>query len=157
MADKKTLFKISVITGVLALAGGVFSMAYAQQPTTNDPASNVTALVVAIGTLLGAVAAIATSVIGIIKANTGDKFISDKAATEVTAVANSLKETDYWIHENQQKITSLASAIASISPDAKQHLEDNGMNIQAMTADLNQISEELKRVHAMLPAKKETS
>jgi len=154
MADKKTLFKISVITGVLALAGGVFSMAYAQQPTTNDPASNVTAFVVAIGTLLGAVAAIATSVIGIIKANTGDKFISDKAATEVTAVANSLKETDYWIQENQQKITNLASAIASISPDAKQHLENNGMNIQAMTADLNQISEELKRVHAMLPAKK---
>lgn len=157
MTNKIKLLKISVVTGVLALVSGIFGVAYAQQPATNDSTSSVVALVVAIGTLLGAVAAIATSIIGIIKANTGDKFISTKAANEVTAVADSLKETDHWIHDNQEQMKNLAAAIIAISPDAKQHLEKNGINIQAMTADLNQISNELTRVHAMLPAKNVSS
>jgi len=149
MGSKFSLLGVSIAIGAFSLAGGMFSIAYAQ--SSSDLAANLTALVVAIGSVMGAIAAIATSVVGIIRSKTGDKLISDKAYNDISKVSSSLKETDYWIQENQGRMTSIVSAIATLSPEAKSSLEANGINIQALTAELNGLNNDLQRAHAMLP------
>ena len=149
MPSKFFSLKTAIMIGIFSLAGGIFSIAYAQSAT--DIASNVTALIVAIGSVMGAIAAIATSVVGIIRSKTGDKIISDKAYNDISKVSASLIDTDYWIQENQQRMTGMVSAIATLSPEAKKSLEDNGLNIQALTTELNGLSNDLQRAHAMLP------
>jgi hypothetical protein len=139
---------------MISLAGGIFSIAYAQSAT--DVISNVTALIVATGSVMGAIAAIATSVVGIIKSKTGDKIISDKAYNDVTLVTQNLMATDRWIKENQANVAYIVSALSANS-DVKKSLEDNGINMQALNNELNGLSEDLQRWHEMLPGYKPSS
>ncbi len=147
-------FRSAIILGIVSLAGGLFSIAYAQ--TATDAINNVTALIVAIGSVIGAMSAIATSIVGIIKSKTGDKIISDKAYNDVTLVTQNLMATDRWIKENQANMASIVSALAA-NPDVKKSLEDNGINMQALANDLNGLSEDLQRWHEMLPGYKPSS
>lgn len=141
----------AIMMGVISLAGGVFSIAYAQ--STTDIAANVTALIVAIGSVLGAISAIATSIVGMIRSKTADKIISNKAYNDVSLITQNLIATDYWIKENQTNMTNIVATIAA-NPDAKKLLEEKGVNIQALTNDLNGINDDLQRWHSMLPGYK---
>ncbi len=147
-------FRSAIILGIVSLGGGLFSIAYAQ--TATDMINNMTALIVAIGSVIGAMSAIATSVVGIIKSKTGDKIISDKAYNDVTLVTQNLMATDRWIKENQTNMASIVTALAA-NPDVKKSLEDKGINTQALTNDLNGLSEDLQRWHEMLPGYKPSS
>ncbi len=154
MIDRILSFRNAIILGMISLAGGIFSIAYAQSAT--DVISNVTALIVATGSVMGAIAAIATSVVGIIKSKTGDKIISDKAYNDVTLVTQNLMATDRWIKENQANVAYIVSALSANS-DVKKSLEDNGINMQALNNELNGLSEDLQRWHEMLPGYKPSS
>ena len=143
-------FHLALGLAIISLLCGSSSVVYAQTQL-GDSVSGITALFVAVGSVMGAVAAIATSIIGIIKSKTGDKLISDKSYGDISMVASSLKETDYWILENQKNIGDIISAISTLSPDAKNALEEKGVNIQSWTQQISSISDELARVHSMLP------
>lgn len=106
---------------------------------------NIAGLVVAIGALLGAVAGILGALVPWIKR------LNVEAGEKAAIVAESLKETDHWILENQEKIKTVAAVVTNLSPEAKKLLEEQGINIVALTEDLQKTKEELERLHAVLP------
>lgn len=137
-SDLQRLVEDAVILSsfLFAIVGNVLL-----QANLND----ITALVVAVGVLLGTVGGIVTMLVPYIRR------LSKEAGDKAAIVGESLKETDRWILENQQKLTTAISVVANLSPTAKAELEKQGLNIVAMTEELVTINDELDRLHAILP------
>ena len=140
----------TLVVGIFCLGGGIFSVAYAQTETT-DPISNITGLVVAIGSLMGAMAAIATSVVGSIKSATGNSLISKEMEAKIKDISANMESTDEWIKEHTKDIGHIVEAVTKVSPQTKEILDENGLSIKAITEDIKNTEEELRKVYEKLP------
>ena len=70
----------------------------------------------------------------------------DEIDDKVIWAADQISKTDDWVLENQATMTTIGNVITMLSPQAKQVLQDKGVDINNLTAEINKIKEELKKI-----------
>lgn len=70
----------------------------------------------------------------------------DEIDDKVIWAADQISKTDDWVLENQATMTTIGNVITMLSPQAKQVLQDKGVDINNLTAEINKIKTELKKI-----------
>ena len=64
----------------------------------------------------------------------------------------SVKATDGWVLENEEKLKGTAIVVQKLSPEAKAILERYGASVEQLTSDVNLVKDELAKYHNEVPA-----
>ena len=105
--------------------------------------TDVTALMIAVSSLLGVVGSIVVAVASKLKAS--------KAQSIALQVGESLKETDKWVLENEGKLVTILEVGYNLSPqEAKERAETYAELIKKYNGDLRAATEELKKLYGPL-------
>ena len=70
----------------------------------------------------------------------------DEFDDKVVWLGDQMGKTDDWVLENQEKLTTIGNVVTALSPDAKKLLQEKGADIDKMTAEINRIRDELKKI-----------
>ncbi|MGD1837054.1 MAG: hypothetical protein ACPKPY_03230 [Nitrososphaeraceae archaeon] len=106
------------------------------------------ALITAVSTLLGTIGGL---IIVFVKAKQNITSTKHEIDDKLIKVGESLDQTDDWILENQEKLTTVARVVTNLSPDAKKILEEQGVNIDKATIEINRIKDELSMLKGVVP------
>jgi len=69
-------------------------------------------------------------------------------------VANSVKATDGWVLEHEERLANNEKVIKQLSPQAKEILDKYSGDIGQATADLDLVKQELTQYYGELPSSK---
>lgn len=106
--------------------------------------TDINALIVSVGALLGAVGTIVLGVSAWLKAG--------KAKEVAEKVGNGLKETDLWIAENEQKLLTVLEVSYNLAPaQAKEAAEKYRELIVKYNGDLEAVRAELEKLYGVIP------
>ncbi len=105
--------------------------------------TDVTALMIAVTSLLGVVGSIVVAV--------SSKLKASRAKDIAIQVGESLKETDKWVLENEGKLVTILEVGYNLSPEeAKKRAETYSELIKKYNGDLRAATEELKKLYGPL-------
>jgi len=105
--------------------------------------TDVTALMIAVTSLLGVVGSIVVAV--------ASKLSASRAKEVALQVGESLKETDKWVLENEGKLVTILEVGYNLSPqEAKERADTYSQLIKKYNGDLRAATEELKKLYGPL-------
>jgi len=105
--------------------------------------TDVTALMIAVTSLLGVVGSIVVAV--------ASKLSASRAKEVALQVGESLKETDKWVLENEGKLVTILEVGYNLSPqEAKERADTYTQLIKKYNGDLRAATEELKKLYGPL-------
>ena len=130
-------------------AGGLWVSASAQSGQPAVTIQNATALLVAISSVVGAIAGIAISIVNVIKSKNGDATNYDA----ILKIAESLEQTDEWIQQNQEKIRKLVEALERVSKQNADTLTENSLSSRALEREIGEDERDLKKIYPIVPEK----
>lgn len=128
-------------------AGGLWASASAQSDQPAVTLQNATALLVAISSVVGAIAGIAISIVNVIKSKSGDATNYDA----ILKIAESLEQTDEWIQQNQEKIRKLVEALERVSKQNADTLTENSLSSKALAREIGEDERDLKKIYPIVP------
>jgi ABC-type transporter Mla subunit MlaD len=128
-------------------AGGLWASASAQLDQPAVTIQNATALLVAISSVVGAIAGIAISIVNVIKSKNGDATNYDA----ILKIAESLEQTDEWIQQNQEKIRKLVEALERVSKQNADTLTENSLSSRALAREIGEDERDLKKIYPIVP------
>jgi hypothetical protein len=143
---KLVMVAIVLLCGSSAV-GGLWASASAQSDQPAVTIQNATALLVAISSVVGAIAGIAISIINVIKSKNGDATNYDA----ILKIAESLEQTDEWIQQNQEKISKLVEALERVSKQNADTLTENSLSSKALVREIGEDERDLKKIHPIIP------
>jgi len=153
-----------LVIGALTIAGASV-LVYAQESTDGSVTGIIGELntsLIAIGSIIATVVAIASGVINWIRTKSGDKVISDQSNEWLQWLFENAKETDKWIQEIAAKVTENApnveiavDVLKNLSPQAKEAIEANAplaeKKLRDANSELKKVDEELERLYEVSP------
>lgn len=128
-------------------AGGLWASASAQADQPAVTIQNATALLVAVSSVVGAIAGIAISIVNVIKSKNGDATNYDA----ILKIAESLEQTDEWIQQNQEKIRKLVEALERLSKQNADTLTENSLSSKALEREIGEDERDLKKIYPIVP------
>jgi hypothetical protein len=135
----------------------VFEFATAIMQITGEQIQSLLASVVGISMAAASIGAIIAK---FIQTHTNNQKVSQWASTiadDLDATKKSLQATDQWVLENQQKFTAGMAVVNSmLTPDQQKQLAAQGVNIDNLTKELDDVTKELTEIYSTAPGKQAT-
>jgi methyl-accepting chemotaxis protein len=147
LQSRKLVIAAIVLLCVSSASGGLWASASAQLDQPAVSIQNATALLVAISSVVGAIAGIAISIVNVIKSKNGDATNYDA----ILKIAESLEQTDEWIQQNQEKIRKLVEALERVSKQNADTLTENSLSSKALAREIGEDERDLKKIYPIVP------
>jgi ABC-type transporter Mla subunit MlaD len=147
LQSRKLVMAAIVLLCGSSAAGGLLASASAQSDQPAVTIQNATALLVAISSVVGAIAGIAISIVNVIKSKNGDATNYDA----ILKIAESLEQTDEWIQQNQEKIRKLVEALERLSKQNADTLTENSLSSKALAREIGEDERDLKKIYPIVP------
>jgi hypothetical protein len=148
--ERSFVRNVALVLLLGSLTGGLWTYANAQGSTTTI--GDVTALLVAISSAVGAIAGIAISVVNSIKSKGGDATNYDA----ILKVAQGLEQTDEWIQQNQEKIRRLVEALERLSTpqmDTQTVIKRSSLSSESLAREIQEDQRDLDKIYPIIPQK----
>jgi lipopolysaccharide export LptBFGC system permease protein LptF len=111
--------------------------------------------VIALVTALTAIGAVIAKFIQTHTHNQKVKTWADIVSKDLNDTKKSLQATDQWVLENQTKFTNAMTVVNQIlTPEQQKSLAAQGVNIQNLQKDLDDVNHEITTIYSTVPAEK---
>jgi hypothetical protein len=151
-------FLILALTAIL-MSMGIFLQQVPIPPGTERAqlsGAEIQSLFISIIALMTAITAIGGLIGKFVQTYNNNKKLGQWAsavADDLDATKKSLQATDQWVQENQQKFTAGVAAVNSVlTPDQQKQLASQGVNIDNLTKELDDVTKELTAIYSTAPA-----
>ena len=111
--------------------------------------------VIALVTALTVIGAVIAKFIQTHTHNQKVKTWADIVSKDLNDTKKSLQATDQWVLENQTKFTNAMTVVNQIlTPEQQKSLAAQGVNIQNLQKDLDDVNHEITTIYSTVPAEK---
>ena len=146
-------FKAAMLASLAAVV--VFAAFTGQQVYAQSQSSvaDYTGLFQAIGGLVAAIVALAgLGVQALNKMNEKMHLVDQAIIDKATAILNTIKDTDLWSLENEQRLTAVLTFLYNTNSEAKKYMDDHAIDVKKLTESSEETKRQIEELYQKLMA-----